>query len=175
MLRAEVERLDGIVRDFLELARPPRLDPRPGDLDAAVRETVALLTPGLPNGPRLSVELGVPAPAVFDPAAIRQILHNLVRNAAEATGESGHVRIVTDTAGSRVFLAVEDDGPGIPPGELDKIFEFGFSTKPGGNGLGLPIVHRLVTEMGGSVAVAPRGEGGTVVRIMLPASPGSAR
>ncbi len=174
VLRTEIERLDGIVRGFLDLARPPHLEPKPGDLDSVVRETVALLAEGFSAGPRLSVATGGVPQAVFDQGAIRQILHNLIRNAVEATGDQGKVRIETGVEGTHVFLDVVDDGPGIPPADLDRVFEFGFTTKPAGNGLGLPIVHRLVAEMGGSVGIGPGPGGGTVVRVMLPLASGPA-
>jgi PAS domain S-box-containing protein len=172
VLRAEIERLDGIVTGFLDLARPPKLEPKPGDLDSVVRETVALLAEGLPAGPRLTVGTGGVTQAVFDEGAIRQILHNLVRNAAEATGTRGAVRVETRVDGDRAVIDVVDDGPGIPATDLDRVFGLGFTTKPAGNGLGLPIVHRLVAEMGGRVEIGPGPAGGTVARVMLPLASG---
>lgn len=168
VLRAEIDRLDGIVKGFLDLARPPRLEPTAGDLDSLVRETAELLAQGLPAGPRLSVLPGGLPRVIFDRQAVRQILHNVVRNAAEATGESGHVQIRTRREGASACIEVQDDGPGITPENLERVFEFGFTTKPAGNGLGLPIVHRLVSEMGGSVTIEPCPDGGTVVRVLLP-------
>jgi signal transduction histidine kinase len=168
IIRSEVERLDGIVTRFLDLARPPRLNPVPGDLDSQVRYMVAFLATGLPAGVRLLAEPGGLPPVVFDAAAIRQVLHNLVRNAVEAMGDGGTVRIATRREGRTAILEVSDDGPGIPPDHLDRVFEFGFSTRPQGNGMGLPIVHRLVEEMGGTLVLDSAPGRGTTMRIALP-------
>lgn len=168
VLRTEVERLDGIVGRLLDLARPPRLVPRPGDLAAAVRDMIPLLSSGLPPGVRLVEEAEVLPSTLFDPAAVRQVVHNLVRNATEAMTGEGTIRIATRPQGQNALLEVADDGPGIPPEDLERIFELGFSTKTRGNGLGLPIVHRLVTEMGGRIAIDSELRRGTTVRVMFP-------
>jgi PAS domain S-box-containing protein len=168
LLRSEIERLDGIVHRFLELALPPRVTPRPGDLGEALRGLASLLAEGMPPGVRLRTEL-VPLPDVlFDSGALRQVVHNLVRNGAEAIAGAGTVRIVTLRDGWFAILRVEDDGPGMTQADLERAFEFGFSTKPKGSGLGLPIVHRLVTEMGGGVTVDSRPGSGTRVSVRLP-------
>lgn len=168
ILREEIERLDGIVGRFLELARPPRLAPVPGDLDAHVRATLSLLSDAVPAGVRVVLEPGNVPPTIFDPAALRQILLNLLRNSVEAVGSAGSVRVATRAAGDRAVIEVADDGNGIAAEDLDRIFEFGFTTKPAGNGLGLPVVHRLATEMDGSVAVDSAPGAGTTVRVTLP-------
>jgi PAS domain S-box-containing protein len=171
LLRSEIERLDGIVGRFLDLSRPPQLEIRPGDLDATVHEVVDLLRAAAPPEVRIVERLGGPPPVQFDPKAVRQIVHNLVRNALEAMGARGTATCTTRAAGASASLEVSDDGPGIPPADLERIFEFGFSTKPHGNGLGLPIVHRLVTEMGGSVSIDSEPGRGTAVRVLLPLAP----
>jgi len=168
LLREEILRLDGIVADFLALARPPSVTPVPGDLDARLRETAPLLAQGAPEGVRFTVETGGLPLVCFDQAALSQLLHNLVNNAIEAVGSRGTVRIATRLAEGRAVLEITDDGPGIPPGDLDRVFELGFTTKPAGNGMGLPIVHRLVYRMGGTIAVESTPGGGTTVRVTLP-------
>lgn len=174
LLRSEIDRLNGTVTRFLELARPPRIEPRAGDLASLVRDMVRLLAEGSPPGVRLVEERDELPPVVFDAAAVRQVLLNLVRNAIEAVGGEGTVRVSTRREGGRALLAVADDGPGIALENRDRIFDFGFTTKPHGNGLGLSIVHRLVTEMGGTVSLGPGPDGGTEVRVLLPLSEVSA-
>ena len=174
LLRSEIDRLNGTVTRFLELARPPRIEPRAGDLASLVREMVRLLAEGAPPGVRLVEEGDELPPVLFDVAAVRQVILNLVRNAIEAVGGKGTIRVSTRREGGRVLLAVADDGPGIAPENRDRIFDFGFTTKPDGNGLGLSIVHRLVTEMGGTVSLGSGAGGGTEVRVLLPLSKGSA-
>lgn len=168
VLRAEIERLDGIVERFLDLARAPRLEPRAGDLDALVRELLPLVRQGAPAEVEIRCETGGLPQVVFDPTAIRQVLLNLVRNALEAVGERGTVRIGTRVAGGEAVLEVVDDGPGVAQADRDRLFELGFTTKPGGTGMGLAVVQRLVLEMGGAVAVESEPGRGTVVRVRLP-------
>ncbi len=173
LLRSEIERLDGIVGRFLGLARPPRVEPRPGDLAAQVREAAALVAGSLPAGIRLRVDADGEVPSIFDPEAVRQVLLNLARNAVEALGESGTVSLACRAEGGQARIEVADDGPGIPEADLDNVFEFGFSTKPAGNGLGLPIVHRLIAEMGGTVTIRTAPGEGTTLIVTLPSAEGA--
>lgn len=172
LIHREIERLDHILSDFLDLARPPRLQPLPGDLDALLREMSPLLQEGNPAGVSLHLECGG-GTAVFDPGAVRQSIMNLVRNAREAVGTRGNIEIATRQEAECSVVEVRDDGPGIPPENRQRVFEFEFTTKPAGNGLGLAIVHRLVTEMGGRVELDSLEGHGTVVRLLLPRAAGS--
>lgn len=169
--REEVARLDQIVTRFLEMARPPDLHPAVGSLDEALREAAPLLKGGAPAGVRIEVRPGGAVRACFDAGAFRQIVLNLVRNAVDAVGEHGTITVETRAGVDRAVLEVADDGPGIPPEDRERIFEFGFSTKPGGSGLGLPTVQRLAAEMGGSVSVDRIPDRGTVFRVTFPVTP----
>lgn len=171
LVREEVARLDGIVTRFLEMARPPDLHPTEGSLDEALREASPLLTHGMPEGVRIEIRPGGAARAVFDAGAFRQIVLNLVRNALDAVGATGRITVETRADRERAMLEVADDGPGIPPEDRERIFEFGYSTKPGGSGLGLPTVQRLAAEMGGSVSVDRLPDRGTVFRVTFPLAP----
>ena len=168
IVSGEVERLDAIVDGFLDLARAPQVSPRPADLASLVRESMPLLSSGAPDGVEVIAELAPTPEAYFDPTALRQILLNLVRNGVEAVDPSGTVRVSTASEESNVVLEVADDGPGIAQPDRDRVFEFGFTTKPAGTGMGLPIVQRLVAEMGGGIDIGEAPGGGTVVRVFLP-------
>lgn len=168
LVREEVARLDGIVTRFLEMARPPDLFPAEGSLDEALREASPLLADGIPEGVRIEIRPGGAERAVFDAGAFRQIVLNLVRNALDAVGTTGRITVETRPEGEKAVLEVTDDGPGIPPEDRERIFEFGYSTKPGGSGLGLPTVQRLAAEMGGSVSVDRLPDRGTVFRVTFP-------
>jgi PAS domain S-box-containing protein len=168
IVSGEVERLDAIVDRFLDLARAPQVSPQRADLAGLVRESMPLLARGAPDEVEVVAELAPTSPAYLDPTALRQILLNLVRNGVEAVGRHGTVRVTTAERDSTVVLEVADDGPGIAPSDRDRVFEFGFTTKPTGTGMGLPIVQRLVAEMGGTIDIDDAPRGGTVVRVFLP-------
>jgi signal transduction histidine kinase len=171
LVREEVERLDRILGNFLDLSRPPRLEPSMGDLDAVIDETMTLLQ-GAPPGILITHSRNGGCNAVFDPQALRQVLLNLVHNAIEALGDRGRVEIAARREERSATLEVRDNGPGIPDENREQVFEFGFTTKPAGHGLGLPIVHRLVVEMHGSLEVDSVLGEGTTIRVRLPVADG---
>ena len=165
----ELGRLTGLVREFLQFAKPQPLRLARGDLRSTVEEVVTLLSPEaasagvtieLADGPRIDAEL--------DDERMKQVLHNLVRNAVEAVGKGGHVRLSLQAIDGEAHLFVEDDGPGLPSPDAP-IFEPFFTTKEGGTGLGLAIVHRIVTDHGGRITVDSR-PGRTVFEVRLPAA-----
>jgi signal transduction histidine kinase len=106
-----------------------------------------------------------------DPAQVRQLLLNLAQNALEATEGSGRppaVRLRAERRGAAAVLAVEDNGVGIPPGELKRVFDLFYSTRKGGTGLGLAIVDRIARNHGGRVEVASTPGRGTTFSVVLP-------
>lgn len=113
----------------------------------------------------------LPAVVYCDPTQVERAIVNLLFNALDAVGSDGHVRIRRE-AGRRdhrlVRVAVEDDGPGIAPDLLHRIFNPFFTTKDNGTGLGLAIVHRIAESNGGSVTAANRRGGGAVFVLSLP-------
>ncbi len=116
-------------------------------------------------------------PVAADPVALRRVLENLVRNAAESFEDGpGEVRVATRTVqgpagGAAAEITVSDNGPGIPEQELDIIFNDFYTTKTGGSGLGLSIVRRLVADNEGSLSVESTVGSGTTFRIVFPAAP----
>ncbi len=164
---AEMARLAGLVEDFLQFARPQPLRLERADLRAFAHDTVALVAP---EASAIDVELDLVAgPAVYtevDREKMKQVLLNLVRNALEAAGSGGRVRIDVQTNEGWAVLTVEDNGRGFP--EDAPIFEPFFTTKVGGTGLGLSIVHRIVADHGGTVSAASRPGNTTVFSVLLP-------
>jgi signal transduction histidine kinase len=128
-------------------------------------------------GPELKaagVELTVDAPddlpqVGLDEAQIRQVLINLLKNAREAVGSGGHVRLAVSAANGGVVLRVADDGPGIPKGEREHIFEVFHTTKKHGSGLGLALSQQIVVAHGGSIRCRGGDEGGAVFELWFPA------
>jgi signal transduction histidine kinase len=118
----------------------------------------------------LSVTVEAPHPSVHihaDAAQLRQVLWNLLSNAAEAAGTGGSVRARLRRVDLMAVLEVEDSGPGIPGCDLQRIFDPFFTTKEAGTGLGLAIVHRIVEAHGGQLSVASE-PGNTRFSIALP-------
>jgi PAS domain S-box-containing protein len=165
----ELNRLTGLVREFLQFAKPQPLRLARGDLRTTVEEVIGLLSPEAASaGVELAVAPGPRIDAELDDERMKQVLHNLVRNAVEAVGKGGHVRLRLQSQNGEAHLFVEDDGPGLPSPDAP-IFEPFFTTKQGGTGLGLAIVHRIVTDHGGRITVDSR-PGRTVFEVRLPAA-----
>jgi nitrogen fixation/metabolism regulation signal transduction histidine kinase len=178
---SQVEALRKLVDAFGDYAQEPRLSREPIRLDELVREVVTLYQQG-EAGLRFSLDL-CPGPngLAADSGRLRQMLHNLIRNAGEAGEERGvtleiRSRVVSEArseAGSNTgsgWLQLEllDDGPGFPPSVLGKPFEPYVTSKARGSGLGLAICRKIVFEHDGRIAIANRPEGGARIEVMLP-------
>lgn len=185
-LRREIERLSGILSDFLEFAGQVHLERRRTNLNELIEELVDFYSPEAERqGVRLRAD---PAPedvmAAIDPRLIKQAVLNLMLNATQAMGSSAgaadgsarelilRVRPARSGEGAAaVEVHVIDTGPGIPPDRLDKIFKPYYTTRTGGSGLGLPTARRLVEEHGGHVDVHSEVGRGTDFTIALPVEP----
>jgi signal transduction histidine kinase len=170
---AELERVNGILQRLLESGRPAPLRLARTDLGRLLADIVSLLRPSMR---RLRVELRAdsgPAlpPVLVDAAKLRQVLVNLIQNAAEAMAEhGGHVTVRAGAFPDQesVVVTVEDDGPGIAPDHLGRLFEPFFTTKLGGTGLGLPISKSIVEQHGGRLEVSSEPGKGTTFLLLLP-------
>jgi two-component system, NtrC family, sensor histidine kinase HydH len=162
----EMQRLAGLVEDFLQFARPHPLALARADLRELAKTIVALVAPeASATGVDLAAADGPPVFAQVDGEKLKQVLLNLIRNAIEATGRGGRVRLDVTTAYGEARLMVQDDGPGVSPDA--PIFEPFFTTKPQGTGLGLPIAHRIAGDHGGRIDLESR-MGRTVFTVVLP-------
>ena len=155
-IATETVSLSRIVTDFLNFAKPQGLQREPVQIrpmleDCAREAGVRLEFASFPEGAILE----------GDPVALRQAFSNLLRNSAEATpaGTGPVVRIESTVSGGGLRVNLQDNGSGIAPDQLGRIFIPFFTTKPAGTGLGLALVHRIVAEHGGTVAVASEGPG----------------
>ncbi len=173
-IKNEVARLTAVTEAYLALGRQPplRLDPYP--LPALVGELVRFQQEELEQGGvSVDVELADDLPEVHvDPAQIRQALLNIVRNAGEAlaAGGGGTLRVRAAPDGDEVRLDLSDDGPGMDPENVARIFDPFFSTKERGSGLGLPITHQVIAEHGGRITCTSTLGEGTTFSIWLPRS-----
>lgn len=168
--QGEIRRLDTIVRQFLQAIRPVPPQVTLQDVNTVVNETITLLRPELENR-GLSLVLGLtekPAKALIDPAQIKQVLVNLIKNAMQAMTRDGTLTLRTAAEDGGVSLVVEDTGEGISEEKIKRIFDPYFTTKKKGTGLGLMIVNRIVDQHAGRIHVRPGDEEGTVFHIWLP-------
>jgi nitrogen fixation/metabolism regulation signal transduction histidine kinase len=170
----QVEAMKSMVNAFSEYARAPLLELAPLDFNALVRE-VAYLYRNRESELQIELELDAALPPVrADSGRVRQMLHNLLKNAEEALEgrRGGQVHIVTHycrRAGEELAeVVMEDNGPGFNTEILGKAFDPYVTSKPKGTGLGLAIVKKLVEEHGGSIRVQNRAEGGAQIVIRLP-------
>jgi signal transduction histidine kinase len=169
VLLRETERLDNVLSDFLRFAAGHALNLQKTDLNALTGELLDFITPQTDRARiRLRRELDPGLPLVdVDPTLFRQAILNLLVNARQVLSPGGEIVVSTSVNGRDVRLSVSDTGPGIPPENRDKIFNLYFSTRPGGTGLGLPMVKKIVEEHGGSIEFQTESQKGSTFTICL--------
>ncbi len=171
----EADRLNELVSDFLMAARPVDGRPEAFSLEPLITEIVELFEKDISLGDRVKVSTAFSSDLLIemDPSHFKQVMWNLLANAAESIKESGSIRIFTDGApDGQVFIRVADDGVGMEEGLRQKIFEPFFTTKPQGNGLGLPIVYRILEAYGFRLDVESQpGQGATFTIVARKAHP----
>jgi two-component system sensor histidine kinase PilS (NtrC family) len=186
----EVDRLDHLISDFLRYARPGPLNPGTIQLQAVITDVLEMFDASRPDAIEIDLAVEDGLTVYADSDQLRQVLWNLVLNAAEAMPDGGRLRVGArplierdsqgDSPGGRrgqggeegkarwLEISIADDGFGIPQDRLDRIFDPFFTTKQSGSGLGLATVHRIVESHGGMVRLESKLGVGTTVRIRLP-------
>jgi len=176
VLEGEILRLEQIISTFLDFARPPRPDKKPVAVAELLRECLA--------GVRARAELqdvdihldmasSIP-PLDADSGQLRQVIYNLMFNALDVLPQGGTIRVLVEVETDRdhsapmVVIRIEDSGPGLAPGLLDRVFEPFVSTKDAGLGLGLSISRRIVETHGGSISAESAPGAGAVFTVRLP-------
>ena len=168
IVREECERLNQIVGDLLDFARPRQLALHPEDIGRVLGDVVEAM--GAQENVRFEVTIDTDLPPVIvDRRLMRQALLNVALNGVQAMPRGGtlHLAASLDPASGDVVLRVRDEGHGISEGDLPRIFEPFFTNKASGAGLGLAVVKRIIDEHGGSVDVAT-GPTGTTFSFRLP-------
>ncbi|MBI2931808.1 MAG: hypothetical protein HYY16_09165 [Planctomycetes bacterium] len=161
----EVDRLNGVIEDFLSFARPREPRFKDVSLNELVEGVLTLQGAALPPGVEVRRELDPMLPSIqADPELLKQALLNVLKNAVDAVGDKGLVTVRTrsmpKTLSHYEVIEVEDSGPGISPDDLDRIFQPFYTTKTRGTGLGLAIAARVLEAHDGQIAVEnvrPRG------------------
>jgi signal transduction histidine kinase len=167
----EIERLDRVVKTFLNFTRPVRLNIAPIDLQAMLAEISTLVEPGAARkGIRVRVSVPEKATVMADPDLLKQALLNIVVNGIEAMSEPGELDMKAERAAADWKLTFRDQGPGIPAAIREKIFNLYFSTKDSGSGIGLAMTAQVVQLHGGAIAVDSEPGKGATFTVRLPAA-----
>jgi sensor histidine kinase len=165
----QVAAMKEMVEAFRNYARAPSLKLEKQDLNKIIEEVLLLYEAGACTFD--AVFSNIPAVMYADTTAIRQVLHNIFKNAAEAAEEAAQpeVHIHTDNTDGKITLTVANNGKSFGKDMLANAFEPYVTDKPTGTGLGLPVVKKIVEEHGGRIALSNPAEGGASVKITLPA------
>jgi len=179
MISAQAMRLAHVTETVLLAGRLDRgeviVEPELVDVEEVVRQTVSTLAPTLPGSVTIEQEFNAAGRASGDQDGLQQVLMNLLDNAVKYSGAHAKVVVSTSRAGERVRIDVSDDGPGIPPGEADRVFEKFYRSSrslresPSGTGLGLYICRELMRRMGGGITVTSAVGAGSSFSLDLPA------
>lgn len=165
---SEMDRLNGIITDFLTYSRPARPERELVELNSVLNGMLELLKKSAPESVRIKTQLGRPIRAWADPRRMSQVFLNLGLNAFEAMPEGGVLTIKSVSEGPRAEISFADTGRGVPAENREKIFLPFFTTKETGTGLGLAIAMRIMEDHGGAISLSsPQGRG-SVFTVTLP-------
>lgn len=175
----EVRSLARMLDAFLSFARPPKMDPAPTDFNHFIRELMEFAKPEMDeDGIILETNLAKDMyPVVLDKNQFTHVVLNLLKNARESIEAlrekaeedfEGRIIVATVEDEEGISLVIQDNGLGIAPGDEEKVFEFFYTTKPKGSGLGLALVQRTIEDHRGRIRVEPMAEQGARFVITLP-------
>lgn len=177
----EVERLNRVVTQFLSYSRRHKPESSAVNLAQVLTATIRLISAEQAETIEMNCDESVPS-VNGDPESLRQVFHNLVLNALDATeGQSKNRKVVIDyhlrprglPSGDAVAVSVRDNGPGLSPHQIKHLFVPFHTTKSGGTGLGLPISQRIIESHGGVIEAGNHSEGGAEFTLLLPVFPGA--
>lgn len=159
----ELDRANAIITDYLSLAKNKRVNLLPGQLEKVVQKIKPLLqVEAIRRGQILAFDLQATPAILMDKDEIRQLVVNLVKNGLEAMGDGGRLTVRTASSRDGIVLKVEDCGTGIPPEAMERLGTPFFSTKAGGDGLGLAVSFRIVDRHRGVIGFDSTPAGTTV-------------
>jgi len=172
--RREIQRLDTILRQFLQAIRPTTPQRGQCDLHQIIQDTLNLLEPELASRDiAVELDLAKEFPSMnLDSTQFQQVIYNLLRNAYQALqGDGGLIRITSAFNDYECSISISDNGSGISPEQMGSLFEPYKTTKQSGTGLGLLIVRRVVREHGGEIEIESEPDAGTTIHIHIPRGP----
>lgn len=170
VLDKEIDRLDAVVKRFLDFTRPMDVRLEPTQLAELLREVLEVAQPQLQKANiQVAQLLPIDVPEVYvDRALLKQAVLNLLLNAGESMPNGGQLRLMLSRRGEMAEITVGDTGKGIPLEHRQKIFQLFFTTRPGGSGIGLASTFRIVQLLNGSIDFTTEVGKGTTFRIELP-------
>jgi signal transduction histidine kinase len=178
IISEEIARLESIVRDFLEFSRPRTLDCQPQDVGTVINQTMQLLDPRFKGEKICITYVSSPMlpPVMADAAQLKQVLLNLLGNAADVMADGGEIRITSNSENDAdgrhmVVVRICDTGPGMPQDIQARIFEPFFTTKEQGTGLGLCIAAQVMVRHNGGLVLESSTEKGTTFAVWMPIAP----
>lgn len=166
----EVKRLDGIIKHFLEAIKPTPPDLQPLNLLEVLESVLSFQKQELEDlNIKIEVAVDQNQPVVAaDRNQIKQVFFNLIKNAVDAMGNGGEIKISTRNDGESMFMYFADTGGGIDTQDLAKVFQPYYSTKRSGGGLGMMIVQRIMRDHGATIGIDSQKDVGTVVTLQFP-------
>lgn len=170
IFKKELDRLNGVLTEFLQFARPPRPDRQPCRIED-VLESIRIVCSN--EAGRAGVEIALACdnelPEISaDAGQLQQAFLNIVLNGIQAMPHGGRLGIDAHRRDGRLEVTVSDEGPGIPAADRNHVFDPFFTTKERGTGLGLPIAHNLIRGHGGDIRIEDRARGGLQFVVSLP-------
>jgi two-component system sensor histidine kinase HydH len=173
----ECQRLNRLLTNFLDFARPPAPKYQSMSLEPVIDSVMALAKHGVDRRRVVLKKDIAPEAAGFDsdPEQLKQVLLNLVINAIQASDAGGEIVISARIEDGKVCLRVKDQGCGVAPEHLDRLFDPFFTTKKEGTGLGLPVAHQIVAHLGGVLAAQVNPDRGVTFSVTLPLKHGVAK
>jgi signal transduction histidine kinase len=170
VISSEVRRVNGIIEQFLTLSRPFQLNLELSSLQDLLKNLITLFQgEASSQGITLHAQLDSALPPVkVDSEKLTQALINIMKNGMQAMNKEGVLRIEAKPLKDHVEVVISDTGSGIPPDQMEKIFNYYYTTKEGGVGLGLPIAHRIIEAHRGQLKVESKVGVGTKVTVTLP-------
>jgi len=170
LILKEIRRVNEIIEQFLTLSRPFQLNLKVSSLQDLLKNLVTLFQEEASSlGITLQPEIPSDLPLIkMDPERLTQALINIMKNGMQAMGQGGILRIETKPLRGGMEVIISDSGPGIPSEQMEKIFNYYYTTKEKGVGLGLPIAHRIIEAHGGQLKIESQAGSGTKVIVTLP-------
>lgn len=165
-----VDRISRIVRDLKGFSNVDHPAEEVLDINECVQRAVSLVTPQLPQGARLLVELSPLPPRRCQPWQLAEAFHNILQNAVQAVSATGEIHVQSHVAGNQLVVRIADNGVGIPADRLERVFDPFYSTREvgAGTGLGLTVTRDIVQAHDGTITIASEPDKGTCVTIKLP-------